>query len=96
MEKSGHCVTKSRDFFLAFYQYHLLLEAPQPLNFESKTPGPSCATPGAFIKVRIDHLELLKADDIAKKLNFLEGFLFKDGHHLTFTNFGGQVHMFSL
>ena len=37
----------------------------------SKTTGPSCATPGAFIKVRIDNLELLEADDIDKKLKFL-------------------------
>jgi hypothetical protein len=54
---------------------------PKTKNFKSKTPGHSCATPGAFIKVRIDHLELLKADDMDTKLKLLQEFLSQDSHH---------------
>ena len=38
------------------------------LETSSQTPGSSCATPGAFIKVRIGHLELVEAGDIDQNL----------------------------
>ena len=40
-------------------------------KFRIKTPEPSCAIPGAFIEVRLDDQEILKAGDINQKLKFL-------------------------
>jgi hypothetical protein len=34
------------------------------------SPGPNCATPGTFKKVRIDRLELPEADDMDKRVKF--------------------------
>ena len=46
-----------------------------------------------FKSVHKGYLELLEDDDIGKKLKILQAFLSQDGHHLRFTNFGGQVHL---
>ena len=61
-----------------------------------KTPGTSCATPGAFIKVKIDDLKVLKASDIDQNLKFLHAFLSQNGYQFRFSNFGGLKTLHSL
>ena len=58
---------------------------PKTQNFESKTPGTSCATPGPFKKVRIGLLQLVEAGYIDQNLNFFTRFSHKIGHHFPFS-----------
>ena len=51
---------------------------------------PSLAVPEAFKEVKIDDLYLLEADDIDKKLKFLQAFWCKMA---TISDFGQEIHL---
>ena len=46
--------------------------------------GPSSTTPGTFIKVKFDDLEVLEASDSDQKLKFRHAFLSQNVHHFRF------------